>query len=95
MLMNAIYYLHQITKSKWCLVFGRYITGGFPVEGAHTLQLGAAVWMNGTYPNLGDFSGGWSLAEEDISMTKRNVGLDPQCFNVRVTCVCVHLAGEY
>ena len=31
----------------------RYTAGGFPVEGAHTLQLGAAVWMNGTYPNLG------------------------------------------
>ena len=57
------------------------MAGKFPVTGAHTLQLGAAVWMNGTYPNLGDFSGGWFLIEEDMSMAKRNAGLHPHCFN--------------
>ena len=31
--------------------------------------------------NVGDFGGGWSLINEDLSMTKRNSGMDPLCFN--------------
>ena len=37
--------------------------------------------MNGTYPNVGDFGGGWNLINEDLSMAKRNTGVEPKCFN--------------
>eukprot|EP00051_Salpingoeca_urceolata_P006279 m.83232 g.83232 ORF g.83232 m.83232 type:complete len:439 (-) comp14760_c0_seq2:111-1427(-) len=46
------------------------------------LLLGAAVWIDGTYPERGPYSAGWRLIKEDISTSKQATGKFPMCFNV-------------
>lgn len=49
------------------------------------LMLGAAIWIDGTYPRRGPYCAGWALADEDLRMATETLGLSgprsPQCFN--------------
>ena len=53
-------------------------------EQGGVLLLGSAIWINGTYPERGNYCAGWKLTDADLKWAKQN-GNDasnpPMCFN--------------
>ncbi|EDQ89502.1 uncharacterized protein MONBRDRAFT_7991 [Monosiga brevicollis MX1] len=46
------------------------------------LLLGATIWINGTFPSRGRWTGGWRQVMYDIRATEKRTGRRTQCFNV-------------
>eukprot|EP00039_Didymoeca_costata_P004938 m.77113 g.77113 ORF g.77113 m.77113 type:complete len:453 (+) comp12602_c0_seq4:167-1525(+) len=68
--------LKEVLQSPRC---GNHIQK-HAVQGG-VLLLGAAVWINGTYPDRGDFCAGWNLIEADLNWAKEATKATPRCFN--------------
>jgi len=53
-------------------------------ENGGVLLLGSAIWINGTYPERGNYCAGWKLTDADLKWAKQNGGETanpPMCFN--------------
>ncbi|EDQ85224.1 uncharacterized protein MONBRDRAFT_34395 [Monosiga brevicollis MX1] len=46
------------------------------------LLLGSALWINGTYPERGRWTGGWAQVDHDMEVIRQRTGRSTQCFNV-------------
>merc|ERR1712146_267860 len=46
------------------------------------LLLGSALWINGTYPERGRWTGGWAQVDHDMEVIRQRTGHSTQCFNV-------------
>eukprot|EP01147_Barroeca_monosierra_P002616 gene2616-5518_t len=58
---------------------------GLPVQPHGTggaLLLGSSVWINGTWPERGKYTGGWAQIEQDLNRVRAVSRVKPLCFNV-------------
>ena len=46
------------------------------------LLLGSAIWINGTYPDRGNYCGGWKLTDAELKRLKEAGKDPPMCFNM-------------
>eukprot|EP00041_Stephanoeca_diplocostata_P006643 m.90545 g.90545 ORF g.90545 m.90545 type:complete len:203 (-) comp16464_c0_seq2:1163-1771(-) len=50
-------------------------------KSAGVLLLGAAIWIDGTFPERGPYTAGWRLTDTMLGRAYASTGIQPMCFN--------------